>query len=152
MKINNKKEVVYTMYGFLFLMILDLAVLTFSRKFSASIDEYLYILISLIFGFCVWRIAILKIFSMEVSEHIFSVKYRHPLLQNHHPVLELPLEKVISIKTEKGILNHILLISIKSRKGIKNFYYRLGKLPENQPGKFKEISNFIHSSKMESYQ
>lgn len=140
------------MYGFLFLMVLDLAVLMFSKRFSSNIDEYIYISIALIFGFCVWRIAILKIFSMEVSEHIFSVKYRHPLEHNNHPVLELPLEKVISVKTEKGILNHILLISIRSRKGIKNFYYRLGKLPENQPGKFKEISNFIYSSKMESYQ
>ncbi|KFC21650.1 hypothetical protein [Chryseobacterium sp. FH1] len=151
MKINNRKEVIFTMYGFLFLLILDLILLIFSTKFSYISDEYLYIFFALIFVFCIWRIATLKIFSMEVSEHIFSVKYRHPLLQSDHPVLELPLEKVISVKAEKGILNYILLISIRSRKGIKSFYYRLGKLPENQSIKFKEISNFIHSSRMESY-
>ncbi|MNK30372.1 hypothetical protein D3C87_487890 [compost metagenome] len=151
MKINNSKEVFFTMYGFLFLLILDLILLIFSTKFSYISDEYLYVFFALIFVFCIWRIATLKIFSMEVSEHIFSVKYRHPLLQNNHPVLELPLEKVISLKAEKGILNYILLISIRSRKGIKSFYYRLGKLPENQSSKFKEISNFIHSTRMESY-
>lgn len=139
------------MYGFLFLLLLDLILLIFSFKISFISDEFVYVFFALIFGFCVWRIAILKIFSMEVSEHIFSVKYRHPLLQDNHPVLELPLEKVISLKTEKGVINYILLISIRSRKGIKSFYYRLGKLPENQSGKFKEISNFIHSTRMESY-
>lgn len=139
------------MYGFVFLLILDLILMFFLTKFSSISDEYLYVFFALIFIFCIWQIATLKIFSMEVSEHIFSVKYRHPLIQKRHPVLELPLEKVISLKTEKGLINYILLISIKSRKGIKNFYYNLGKLPENQSSKFKEISNFIHSTRMESY-
>lgn len=148
MKINNSKEVTLTLYGFLFLLILDLILLIFSTKFSYISDKYLYIFFALIFIFCIWRIATLKIFSMEVSEHIFSVKYRHPFSHDKHPVLELPLDKVISVKAEKGILNYILLISIRSRKGIKSFYYRLGKLPENQSGKFNEISNFIHSTRM----
>lgn len=151
MKINNKREVFLAMYGLVFLIILDLVLLTFAKKLSPGLNMYFYIIVALIFGFCIWRIAKLKVFALEVSEHIFSVKYRHPFINRDYPVLELPLEKIISVQTKKGILNYILLISIRSKKGIKNFYYNLGKLPENQSGKFREISNFIRSNRLESY-
>ncbi|MBP6577739.1 MAG: hypothetical protein KA796_02280 [Chryseobacterium sp.] len=151
MKINNRKEVTLKLYGFFFLLLLDLLFLILSQQFFPSSEEFYYTSFVIIFIFCMWRIIKLKIFSLEVSKHILSVKYRHPLAQNRQPVLELPLHKVIAMKTEKAVINYILSISISSRKGIKNFYYRLEQMPENQPEKYNQIAEFIKTSKKEPY-
>ena len=148
MKINNKKEIAIAMYGFFLLILADLAFLVFAKKMFAISNLYLYSSFLAILLFCIWKIVTLKIFSLEVSEHIFSVKYTHPLVKSRQPALEVPLQKVISLKTEKGVMNYIMVIGINSRRGIRNFYYRLGRLPENQNEKFKKISEFIASSRM----
>lgn len=135
------------MYGFFLLILVDLAFLVFAKKMFAISNMYLYGSFFTILLFCIWKIVTLKIFSLEVSEHIFTIKYTHPLVKSRQPALEVPLQKVISIKTEKGVTNYIMVIGINSRRGIRNFYYRLGRLPKNQNEKFKKISEFIASAR-----
>lgn len=150
MKINNKREIALAMYGFFVLILMDILFLLFAPKIISISKLVLYTIFFAVFLFSLWRIVTLKIFSLEVSEHIFSVKYRHPLLQLRHPVLEVPLQKVISLKTEKGVVNYIMVIGINTKRGIRNFYYRLGRLPENQNDNFKKISEFVASSRISS--
>ena len=147
MKINNKKEIAIAMYGFFLLILVDLVFLVFAKKIFVISNLYLYGSFFTLLLFCIWKIVTLKIFSLEVSEHIFSIKYTHPLVKSRQPALEVPLQKVVSIKTEKGVMNYIMVIGINSRRGIRNFYYRLGRLPENQNDKFQKISEFIASAR-----
>lgn len=143
MKINNRKEIERAMYGFLFLIILDLFFLIFAKIFLNILQSTVYIIFLVIFLFSVWKILTLKSFALEVSEHIFSVKYSHPLFRSRYPDLEVPVEKVISLKTEKGIINYILIISINSKRGIRNFHYRIGQLPESQFDKFRNTMELV---------
>ena len=147
MKINNKKEIAIAMYGFFLLILVDLVFLVFAKKIFVISNLYLYGSFFTLLLFCIWKIVTLKIFSLEVSEHIFSIKYTHPLVKSRQPALEVPLQKVVSVKTEKGVMNYIMVIGINSRRGIRNFYYRLGRLPENQNDKFQKISEFIASAR-----
>lgn len=147
MKINNKKEIAIAMYGFFLLILVDLVFLVFAKKIFVISNLYLYGSFFSLLLFCIWKIVTLKIFSLEVSEHIFSIKYTHPLVKSRQPALEVPLQKVVSVKTEKGVMNYIMVIGINSRRGIRNFYYRLGRLPENQNDKFQKISEFIASAR-----
>lgn len=135
------------MYGFFLLILVDLVFLVFAKKIFVISNLYLYGSFLSLLLFCIWKIVTLKIFSLEVSEHIFSIKYTHPLVKSRQPALEVPLQKVVSVKTEKGVMNYIMVIGINSRRGIRNFYYRLGRLPENQNDKFQKISEFIASAR-----
>lgn len=146
MKINNKKEVAIALYLFFFIILLDIIFLIVAKKILAISNVFLYSSFLVVLIFSLWKIITLKIFSMEVSEHIFTIKYRHPLSKVHQPVLEIPLQKVTSLQTEKGIINYILIIGVNTRRGIRNFYYRLGRLPENQNENFRKISEYISSS------
>lgn len=146
MKINNQKEIALAMYGFFFLILLDILYLFLAKTIFVIPKTVLYSTFLVILIFSIWRIVTLKIFSLEVSEHICTVKYRHPLMKLRQPVLEVPIQKVISLKTEKGLINYILVIGIVTKRGIRNFYYRLGRLPENQTDKFNKISEFIAST------
>ena len=131
------------MYGFLFIILLDIVFLLFGKKFFAIDDIVLYSFSIAVFILCVWRIATLKSFSLDVSEQIISVKYSHPLSRVRRPVLEVPLYKVVSMNTEKAILHHIMVIGILTKKGIRNFYYRIGNLPSNEAEKLKRIKDLI---------
>lgn len=146
MKINNRKEIATAMYSFLLLIFLDLLFLIFARQFINIRQSSVYVIFLVIFVFFVWKIMTLKIFSLEVSDHIFSVKYSHPLFRSRQPALEVPIEKVISLKTEKGIITYILVISINTKRGIRNFYYKIGQLPENQFDKFKNTMDLVKTS------
>lgn len=150
MKINNQREIAIAMYGFFLLILLDLIFLFLAKTIFIIPNTVLYSTFLVILCFSIWRIVTLKIFSMEVSEHICTVKYRHPLMKFRQPVLEVPLQKVISLKTEKGVVNYILVIGIITKRGIRNFYYRLGRLPQNQPDKIKKITEFIASSRIKT--
>ena len=143
MKINNRGEIRIAMYLFFFIILLDIAYLIVGEKIWAISPLILYSTFSIIFIFTIYKLMTLKIFSMEVSEHIISVKYMHPLLKKRHPVLEVPLHKVVALRTTKGIITYILTISINTKRGIKNFYYNIGQLPENQIEKFRAISDFV---------
>ncbi|MPS72691.1 MAG: hypothetical protein E2590_05995 [Chryseobacterium sp.] len=143
MKINNRKSIAMAMYGFLFIILLDIVFLLFGKKFFAIDDIVLYSFSIAVFILCVWRIATLKSFSLDVSEQIISVKYSHPLSRVRRPVLEVPLYKVVSMNTEKAILHHIMVIGILTKKGIRNFYYRIGNLPSNEAEKLKRIKDLI---------
>jgi hypothetical protein len=149
MKMNNRKEIAFAMYGFVLIILLDILFLLFAKKFIAIDKVLLYSCFFVVFMFCTWRLIMLKTFSLEVSEHILSIKYRHPLVPNHHPVLEVPLRKVIFLKVEKGIINYIMIISINTKRGMRSFYYRLGNLPEHQGDKFKKMSDLISYVKTE---
>lgn len=149
MKINNEKEIAFAMYGFLLLIILDLPFVIFAEKFLNIDQSTVYVIFLVILIFSVWKIFTLKTFALEVSEHIFSVKYSHPLFRSRHAALEVPLRKVISIKTEKGFINYILIISINTKRGIRNFYYRIGQLPESQFDKFTNTIDMVKTSYIE---
>ena len=146
MKINNRREIRISMYLFFFIILLDIAYLIAGKKIWAISPVILYSTFLLIFIFTVYKLMTLKVFYMEVSQHIISVKYMHPLLKKKHPVLEVPLRKVFALETTKGIITYILTISIHTKRGIKNFYYNIGQLPENQIEKFRAISDFVKTS------
>ncbi len=138
------------MYGFLFIIILDLLLLLFAKKIFAIGDMTLYSVVVAVLIACIWRLVTLKSFSVEVSEQIISVKYGHPLSQIRRPVLEVPLNKVVTIKTEKAILHHIMVIVINTKRGIRSFYYKIGNLPSNEAEKFEKIKDLIIKHKVES--
>ncbi|PZU82800.1 MAG: hypothetical protein DI529_13665 [Chryseobacterium sp.] len=146
MKINNRKEIAVALYGFSMIVLLDILFVLFGKPIFKIDKTILYGLFITVFIFCIWRLWTLKIFSLEVSEFLLSVKYKHPFSNLNRPVLEIPTNKVISFTVEKGIINYILIINIKSRRGIRSFYYRLGKLPEHQAEKFKQMTDFISES------
>lgn len=131
------------MYGFLFIILLDIVFLLFGKKIFAIDNIVLYSFSIAIFILCIWRITTLKSFSLDVSEQIISVKYSHPLSRVRRPVLEVSLYKVVSMNTEKAILHHIMVIGILTKKGIRNFYYRIGNLPSNEAEKLKRIKDLI---------
>lgn len=150
MKVNNRKEIAIAMYGFFLLLILDILFLVFATKFLILDKATLYGIFLIVFMFSIWRITLLKTFSLEVSEHILSVKYRHPLSANHHPVLEVPLQKVMFYKIERGLMNYIMTININTKRGMKSFYYRLGTLPKSEASKFNKMSDLISYVKTET--
>ena len=147
MKVNNRREIAMAMYGFILLLVADLLFLIFAAKFVILDKALLYGIFLIVLLFSIWRITTLKTFSLEVSEHILSVKYKHPLAHNNNPVLEVPLQKLISYKIEKGILSYIMIININTRKGTKSFYYRLGTLPKSEVSKFEKMSEFRSDEK-----
>ncbi len=143
MKINNQKEILTAMYGYFLLILLDILCLAFLNKFIAISKTTLYGGFLVVLVFSIWRIVKLRRFSLEVTEHIFSVKYTHPLMQSRQPILEVPIHKIVSLRSEKEIINYVLIISINTKRGIRNFHYDIGQLPENQFDKFKSISEFV---------
>ena len=143
MKINNQKEIAFAMYGFFLLIFLDILFLVFSKHITSFSKNTVYACFLVILLFCIWRIFKLKIFSMEASDHIFSIKYTHPLKKSRKPALEVPINKIVSFKTEKGIINYVLVVSLSTKRGIRNFYYEIGQLPENQFERFKSISEYV---------
>lgn len=151
MKINNRKSIAIAMYGFLFIILLDIAFLLVAEKFFAIDDMIQYSLGIAVLILCIWKIATLKSFSVDVSEQIISIKYGHPLSRIRRPALEVPLNKVVSLKTEKAILQNIMVIGISTKKGIRNFYYKIGNLSSNEVEKFKKIIDLIKThNKVES--
>ncbi|WP_028122379.1 hypothetical protein [Epilithonimonas tenax] len=143
MKINNQKEIATAMYGYFLLILLDILCLLFLNKFIPISKTTLYGCFFGILIFSIWRLVKLRRFSLEVTEHIFSVKYTHPLMKSRQPILEVPIQKIISLRSEKEIINYILIVSINTKRGIRNFHYDIGQLPENQFDKFKSISEFV---------
>ena len=134
------------MYGFLFIILLDLFFLFFAQQFFKIDDMVLYIACFIVFIFALWRLTTLKVFFLEVSDHIISVKYGNPLSQLRRPVLEVPLRKIVSLKTENGFMDDAILISIKSKRGIRNFQYRIGNLSSTEVEKFNKIKDIIKAS------
>src|SRR6218665_1981360 len=145
MKINNRRKTILAMYGLLFLILLDLVFLIFAEQIFKIDDMVIYCSCAIIFVLVLWRLITIKFISVEVSEHIISVKYGHPFSQIRKPVLEVPLHKVISLKTKKGIMDHMLLIGINSRRGIRNFHYKIGNLSKSEAEKITNIKEFIKS-------
>lgn len=147
MKISNRREIVLAMYGFLLLIIADILFLIFANNIPILDNETTYAIFLAILIFSVWRITLLKTFSLEISEHILSVKYRHPLAKKNNPVLEVPLHKVMHYQMEKVMLNNFITININTRKGLKHFYYKIGSLPKSEVSKLEKISDFISDMK-----
>lgn len=146
MKINNRRQTAIAMYGLFLIIVLDILFLIFAQHFFKISKTVIYTTFLVIFIFSVWKIVNLKSISLEVTEHIFSVKYNHPLFTVRHPVLEVPLYKIISVKTERELINYILIISIRTKKGIRNFHYGVGQIPKDQQSKFQTISDFVQTS------
>jgi len=149
-KMSNTKETSAMMYGFLLLILADIVFIIFAETIFDVEDQILYGIFMLILLFSVWRIIKLRTFSLEASQHVLSVKYHHPLTRSKKPVLEVPLQKVLSFNIEKGMMDNDLVISIKTRKGIRSFSYNMGAIPEKNIEKLNYISEFIHSSRMEA--
>lgn len=75
---DNKKEASAMMYGFFLLIAADILFLIFAKKKLEIPAQFLYSIFLIIFAFCIWKIATIRILSLEVSEHVLSVKYNHP--------------------------------------------------------------------------
>ncbi|MDP9956107.1 hypothetical protein J2X97_001744 [Epilithonimonas hungarica] len=146
MKINNRRKTILAVYGFSFILLLDFIFLFFADRFLKMNDTTLYVICFIIFLLASWRLITLKLFSLEITEHIISVKYGNLFSQLKRPVLEVPLQKVVSLKIDKEIMDRILLISIKSKRGIRNFHYRIGSISNTEAEKFEKIKNIIKAS------
>lgn len=145
MKISNRKEITISMYLLFILILLDITLLFFAKKI-ASLPNYInYIIFSAVFTFSIWKLAGLKIFMMEVTDHIISIRYNHPLLDLRKPVLEVPLQKVVSFETEKILMSYVLIVAINTKKGTRKFYYKIGNLPQYEQEKLRIISTILKS-------
>ena len=126
MKINNRKNIRLMMYSFFFILFVDILCLALVEIFSTVHNYFLYLVFFAVFVITIWRILILKTLSIEISEHILSIKYSHPLSRTpDRPVLEVPLQKVRSGKIRKNIFSYFLIVNINTKRGIRSFYYRL---------------------------
>lgn len=144
MKINNRKITSLLMYGLFCVLILDIASFIIIKKILDLDYWFLFGFLCLIFILAVWQFITLKVFSVEVSEHIISIKYNHPLGRKPNlPVLEVPLQKVISYKIEKGMINDFFMINIDASRGVKTFYYRLNLFTRDQQEGFHQVLNSI---------
>lgn len=144
---SNKKETAALMYGFLFLILSDIIFLIFGKTFFHIENQLLYCIFILVLVFSVWRIIKLRIFYLEASSHVLSVKYYHPLRDKKKPVLEVPLHKVISLKIERKIMETKLNLNIKTRKGIRTFSYHIGTFAPGNNQSLETIEKLISDSK-----
>ncbi len=135
---NNKKETATLMYGFLLLIVADVLFAIFGKKLLHLENQVFYCIFLLVLIFSVWRIVKLRIFFLSASQHILSVEYYHPFANKKGPVLEIPLQKVISLKFGKGLINNKLNVAVRTRKGIRTFSYQIGKWHD------KDINNIDH--------
>lgn len=121
MTINSKKELFfYTVLIVLGMMCMGMLYLLHSNKG--------FILISGIITYCsLWRIYHLRNLKIEISQHVFSVKYWHPIWGNErYPSLELPIEKIKSYRIyRKGACSYFVIFLV-SKKGLKKQIYNLG--------------------------
>ncbi|KFC18001.1 hypothetical protein [Epilithonimonas lactis] len=146
MKLSNQKTTKMIMFGLFCILFLDIAFMIIAKVLD--VDHIILDLISyLILILGIWRIMRLKVFSVEISQHVLSIKYSHPLgKKTNIPVLEVPLEKVSSYKIERGIVSNFLILNIKTNRGKKSFYYQLGILKEKEYSRFRNIFNSIKSN------
>lgn len=150
MKLNNRKKVVVTMYLFIIIIVLDILFILSSKYFSIIDKKLLYIIGSLLLIFSIKKLIYLRATSIEVSNHIISVTYGHPLYKIRKPVLELPLRKVLSLKIEKIGLQNVATITIRTKKGVRHFRYSLGTLSSDDVKKLSKIKEFINTSNIKS--
>lgn len=134
MKLSNKKNIRITMYILLLLLFLDIVFLCTAKVFFKVNNNLVYILLFLIFVMIVWKLSVLKVTEVDISEHIISVKLRRPFLQIRKvtPVLEVPIDKIESCKMRKGFMDSFLVITINTKKRKRIFYYRMGFLTKRQ--------------------
>lgn len=140
MKISNQSQVRLLLCSYLILLLIDIAFLKFGSLVITINPSALYSVFAIVALFLIWRISLLKTFVLETTEHIFSIKYGHPLSGDLKQVIEVPLQKILFLKTDKGIINSFLIVSINSKKGMKNFYFRMGILNQKQTEALKAIS------------
>lgn len=94
----------------------------------------------------VWSLMHLRFFLIEISEHVISIRYVHPFKKRTNiTVLEVPLEKVISYKIERGILSNFLILDIDTNRGKRSFYYQIGILKKKESNRFRNLLNSIKS-------
>lgn len=131
-------------HSLLLILFFDMLCLAFIGKIPNVNHTVLYGCLLIIFVLTVWKIIMVKKISIEISEHILSIKYNHPLSRKlNFPVLEVPLHKVTSCKIEKGTINYFLLININTKRGTKRFCYNLGILSQEQCAHLKKALDFI---------
>ncbi|SHJ94118.1 hypothetical protein [Epilithonimonas mollis] len=145
---DNKKEASAMMYGFFLLIAADILFLIFAKKKLEIPAQFLYSIFLIIFAFCIWKIATIRILSLEVSEHVLSVKYNHPWTTVRRPALEIPMYKVASFKIEKTLIDYKLIVTIKTRKGLRSFFYKAGILYGNNVIKLNHIAKSVRSSRL----
>jgi len=146
MKITNRKEITISMYLLFSLILLDITLLFFAKKIAGSPNYINYTIFSAVFLFSLWKLVGLKIFMMEVTDHIISIRYNHPLLDLRKTVLEVPMQKVVSFEIEKILLSYIVIVAISTKKGTRKFYYKIGNLPQYEQEKFRRISAILKAA------
>jgi hypothetical protein len=143
MKLGNKKAISTMVYCLFFILSLDMVIgiVGLLSGWKAVFFSCIVVLV-----FTVWRLFKLRYFQLEISEHIISIKYKHPFSKLFNvPVLEVPIQKVQSWKIEKGLGCCFLIIKINTRRGTKGFYYRLGSLSRKQINDFKKTLDSLKS-------
>lgn len=133
MKLSNKKNIRITMYILLLLSFFDIVFLCTAKVLFKVNNNLVYILLFLIFVMIVWKLSVLKVTEVDISEHIISVKLRRPFFQIRKvtPVLEVPIDKLESCKIRKGFMDSFLVITINTKRK-RIFYYRMGFLTKRQ--------------------
>ncbi len=121
------------MYILLLLLFLDIVFLCTAKVFFKVNNNLVHILLFLIFVMIVWKLSVLKVTEVDISEHIISVKLRRPFFQIRKvtPVLEVPIDKIESCDMITGFMNSFLVITINTKRK-RIFYYRIGFLTKRQ--------------------
>lgn len=144
MKLSNRRNILITLYFLMSITVIDVICLVFLEMVFAVNKYILYSGFFTIFTLAIWRILVVKTFSIEISKYILSINYAHPLVQKSNiPVLEIPLQKIASCKIKKNAFRHFLYISIHTRRGVKSFQFKLGILHGEQADYLKKILLYI---------
>ncbi len=131
MKINNKQNVRKTLSWIIVLILLD--VLVFLGMIMFDIKKKMLLLIPLLFFLLsIWRILSIRVFNIEITEYILVIKYHHPILNDLHPVLELPMSEIYYCLIENSMNMIFFKVAINKRDKYRTFWYRLDVINQDQ--------------------
>jgi len=131
-------------YFLFFALFLDILLVISSKIVLGHMDE---LIVGTGILFCVlilWRLSRLKIVTLDISEHIVSVKITHPFSRGiSFPQLEVPLYKIFSCHLKGDLLTTFLMVNIHTKNNVRSFYYDLGFLSKKSTDDFKKALEIL---------
>ncbi|WP_139166573.1 hypothetical protein [Epilithonimonas hungarica] len=98
----------------------------------------------------IWKLIRFKIVILDISEHIVSIKTRHPFSRSiNFPQMEVPLHKIFSCHLKDELLTTFLIVNIHTKNNVRSFYYKLGILSGKSANDFKKVLEILKTYKKE---
>lgn len=142
---DNKRAVNRMVWIISSVLLLDLFSLSICILFKIE-TKTIYIILITLFAILILRLARLRNFKLEITDEQISIKYNHFIIKCYKPAgLELPWNKILFCKLQRGILSHYLCIGVSGKRRNQVFYYNLGTLSRANIHKIEDgVSNVCY--------